>query len=411
MADGGVDDTYTGINGWDNFLSIGRFDLITGVQSAGPSHAKVHNLHTYNAGSGRHSWGGAPLGVYYQGCGVNILTGTDFVVSNCTDYGSYGGFWADTNGGARGSFSNCTAIDTAQGPIWSDAAAGSNTMWYTDGVFGGTITGSGSGWKKTPGGVAFMIGTYGVSLANCTAFNPANIGLALDQNSSGCVVTNFRVVNSRCAGIVDAGIDNMFVQPVFENCCRSTGSPAEPSGSVCPEFACFEAVGQADGFVSPVLINPVVRGSQAYPVDTSTRVYKRAFWARRSASGHVSRINVIGGRVRAGVDGVAKYDVGCEVAVATYAGGLTEMRSYGASSALSMAREDSDAIQILMAANGDAALVNYNSGRSMTLTSGGKSVSIDSKSVKFTGLPTSATGLDAGHVWVDAGSGNVIKQA
>ncbi|MGL5075703.1 MAG: glycosyl hydrolase family 28-related protein, partial [Waterburya sp.] len=197
------------INGWDNGIGIGRADLVTGTQLPGPDGVLVENCMTSFCGSGPHAWGPAPGGVYFQGAGIDALTATNFTVSNCVDYRSYNAFWADINGGAFGSFNNCTAIETQIGPIWSDAAPGGNQTWNVPGnIFGGNITGPGAGWKKTPGGLAFYSGSYAVQFNNCVADRPGLYGFVCDYFSSNNLINNCRVIGSGLAGMVDAGLDN-----------------------------------------------------------------------------------------------------------------------------------------------------------------------------------------------------------
>lgn len=416
MADGAIVDGVYCYGGWDNGLAFGNFSLTTGAQSAGPDHVKVSNCHTYNNGSGKHAWGPAPNGYYFQGCGVDMLTATNFEVSNCTDYGSYGGFWCDTNGGGFGHFSNCVAVATAKPAIWSDAASGSNQPWYV-GSFGGNITGAGAGWKKTPGGVSFYSGSYGVHFNNCTAYNPGMIGFAFDQYSSGNTATNIRVVGSQCAGIVDAGIRNSFSEVTLEGCCLATGQTS-PSGSVCPTFAPFEAVGNSAAFVVPQISNLVIKGSQVYPPSTSFVAYPYAIYARTDATGaYVSKISVFGAEITAGSSGTAKADTGCSAGVITGSGALFEFDSYGANVAFNFANGGGLPFQITKDAPGNCTLTNYDPAKNITLNQAGAgAVLLGSNGVtrasfgnntQFFALPTSATGLPSGSIWNNAGVLNI----
>lgn len=282
MADGYMVNEIYVLNGWDNGIGIGKFNPTTGVQSAGPDHVKVRGCFTFNCGSGRHGWNtpGVPNGYFFQGVGVDILTATNFVVSDCIDYGSYGGFWCDITGGGHGSFNNCIAVNTAIGPIWGDEAGGGNQMWNM--TWGGVILYPGSGWDKTPGGLAFYSASYGVQFNNCVAYYPGMYGFVADYESSANAFSNCRVVGSGRQGMIDAGRNNVWTNPVLEGCCTKAGQTA-PSGSVgAANLDAFMVKGSTAGdYCKPTIINPVVKDLPHYTTGNTTAVkYAYAIGAR-----------------------------------------------------------------------------------------------------------------------------------
>ena len=409
MADGAqVDHVYVD-NAWDNGIGFGNFDLTTGAEAAGPDHVKASNCSTYNCGTGKHGWGYAPLGYYNQGAGIDMLTATNFVVANCTDYASYNSFWCDTLGGGRGLFVNCTSIDCQQGSIWSDAAQGGNQPWYMSG-FGTSITFAGSGWMKTPGGVAFYSGSYDVQFLNCTAINPAWIGFGFDSNSSGNLATNCRVVGAQGPGIVDSGLKNSFNGIKLRGCATASGLKA-PSGSICPVIGAFEAIGQAGGPVKPQVTDLTIDGSPAYPGQASTLSYPYAIYARADrASGAASALTVIGATVTPGVDavaggndGVGLWDPGCSITIISGTGGQMTIASYGQTAGINLASNGIPSLQVGQDAAGDVTINAVVAGKTLTLSAGGTPQLV----VSPTGIamPKLSTAIPA------AGSGQIYKNS
>ncbi len=405
MADGHLLQNCFCFNGWDNGFSWGNWDLDTGAQSAGPDHARAVACFGFNNGAGAHSWGYAPGGSYRQGCGFDVLGGTNFIGTGCHDYGSAGGFWFDSDGGAHGVWASCTSIGCLPPVIWSDAAGGGNQMWYTE-AFGGTITGPGAGWKKTPGGVAFFSGSYGGRFDHCTAYYPGMIGFAFDQNSSANIVTGCRVVASQCAGVVDAGLGNSFNGITLEGCCTATGTTSS-TGSVCPTFGAFEAVGQAADYVNTQIAGLVIRGSPAYPGQASELVYPYAIYARKgTVSGAPSKISALGTLIKAGTQGIVFTDPGCSVGLFSGAGAVLEFDSYGALPAFNVNMGNVPGFQISQDASGDVGLTSYLAGKSISLSqSGGGTVVIGTngqprlvvgQTLQVLDAPNYASGIPAG---------------
>ena len=173
----------TVVNGWDNCIGLGLFDLRTGAQLRGPYAPVVRNTTTRNCGSGRHHYDPD----YYQGAGVDVLTAIGAVVSDSEDWSSYDGFWIDTSGGGSARFSNLTAHFTRM----------SRPLFHVK-----------DPWHVTPGGVAFYLSgstrnfdgspaatLAGSSCTGCTAIRPEAQGLLIDLHSNGAVVSGLRVVD------------------------------------------------------------------------------------------------------------------------------------------------------------------------------------------------------------------------
>lgn len=272
MADNASLQDISVYNGWDNCIGIGEFDLATGLQSAGPDAVNIDGCETFNGGCGKHDWGPAPPGWYFQGAGIDVLTGTNAVVSNCTDYGSYDGFWADISGGGSATFVNCVSVNCAANEIWSDAAAGSNQPWNTNG-FGGTLTGAGAGWLKTPGGLAFYSGTYGTQFIGCVAKNPGMYGFVFDYMASESQAVACRVVGSAMHAFVVAGDSCRLIAPVAEGCGTASGDTA-PSGSVCPDIGAILVTGAVDrsATVTITIASPGVVTQTAHPYVNGDRI-------------------------------------------------------------------------------------------------------------------------------------------
>ncbi len=182
MADG-ASFSGTVVNGWDNCIGLGLFNLRTGAQSLGPLAPVVRNTTTRNCGSGRHHYDPD----FYQGAGVDVLTATRAVVADSEDWSSYDGFWVDTSGGGSASFSNLTAHSTRM----------SRPLFHTP-----------DPWHVTPGGVAFYLSgstrnydgstsaaLAGSSCTHCTAIRPGAQGLLVDLHSNGTVISDLRVVD------------------------------------------------------------------------------------------------------------------------------------------------------------------------------------------------------------------------
>ena len=182
MADG-ASFSGTVVNGWDNCIGLGLFDLRTGTQSLGPYEPTVKETTTRNCGSGRHHHDPD----YYQGAGVDVLTAVRAVVADSEDWSSYDGFWVDTSGGGSARFSDLTAHSTRM----------SRPLFHTA-----------DPWHVTPGGVAFYLsgstrnydGSQGAALAssscsNCVAIRPEAEGLLIDLHSNGTVISNLRIVD------------------------------------------------------------------------------------------------------------------------------------------------------------------------------------------------------------------------
>lgn len=413
-------------NGWDNGIGIGRFDEVTGIQSAAPDQPRASNCRTYQCGVGKHAWPTAPNGYYFQGAGINVMTAINFAVENCTDYGSYNGFWCDIHGGGRGVFTNCNAEFTQVGPIFSDAATGGNQPWNTGG-FGGSISGAGSGWLKSPGGLAFYSGSYGVQFINCVAESPGLYGFVTDYFSSKNVLVGCRVYNAGLQSFVISGSGHKLISPVSEGSGQSAGVVA-PSGSVCPTMAAIMVTGMQeissglniDGECE--IVSPVVSKGRTYPnVALPSAKYDYAIKAR-TRNGRTARVTVVGGsNIEAGTSGQFDADANSRLnaltAGASGASGQFTVMSVGGSVALNLLQgtDSATALQLLKDTSGNVVMHHYHTDGTITLTqqrTGGnnKGIHIWAGSVRLLNLPTSSAGLFQGDLWMDSGAGNVIKR-
>jgi hypothetical protein len=372
MADKYRIDSISVLRGWDNGIGVGNFNLTTGAQSAGPDQVKINQCHTFGNGIGKHNWGPAPSGFYNQGAGIDILTGTNFLVSNCTDFGSYGGFWCDITGGGKGSFVNCVAENTPVSAIWSDAATGSggaNAWAVPNNVFGGNITGAGAGWYKTPAGIGFYSGSYGVQFTNCTSLNAGTHGFVADFTSSANQFTSCRAVTSGMHGFVDAGVNNTYTAPVIEGAGVAAGTTSA-SGSVCPPIDAFLVKGSiAPNTETPAITNPVVKGTQVYPAVSPTITHNYCIATRASADGtKFSNAAVIGGFLTTGISGIFASDANCKIAAFASSGFDFQAKSINTSSAFQISSDANNPVAIYQDATGNFSIENYASAKSIYLS-------------------------------------------
>lgn len=398
-------------NGWDNNIGIGKFNESTGQQEAGPDQSRTIACKTYNGGCGKHAWGDAPNGYYFQGAGIDALTATSFVISDCTDYGSRNGFWADINGGATGVFTACIAKNTVVGLIWSDSATGGNQPWNTGG-FGQTITGPGTGWLKTPGGCAFYSGTYGVNFINCVSENAGLYGFVTDYYSSKNVLEGCRVYNSGATAFVFCGTGHKATNIVAEGACQSNGTTA-PSGSVFPAQPAILVTGMAGTDPSEIinstveLTSVVVSPGQVYPVSSMPAAkYNYAIYARtrNSQSCKAFLLGSSNDALVAGTAGLFLADSGSKiVAFHTISDQLT-VHSEGSSAILNIQQGSNNAVQALQDTSGNFTLHNYKNDAVTTFSQGRtggspKGITLWSGSVRLNNIPSDPSGLFANDVW------------
>lgn len=157
MSSGGSISDLVVRNAWDNGIGVADLDLTTGTGTAGvPNNVRISGVSTYNCGCGNHTIS-AHLGNI--GAGIDVVSGANVVVSNCTDYQSYSAFGTDTGGGAQATFVSCTS--------WGARADSRN---------------NGSGH-------AFVAQTGQVKFIACHAFFPQGRGFWFSNGlNSGCAV-------------------------------------------------------------------------------------------------------------------------------------------------------------------------------------------------------------------------------
>lgn len=233
----------TVVNGWDNCIGLGLFNLRTGAQSIGPRAPVVRNTTTRNCGSGRHHYDPD----YYQGAGVDVLTAIKAIVSDSVDWSSYDGFWVDTSGGGSASFSNLTAYSTRM----------SRPLFHTK-----------DPWHVTPGGVAFYLSgstrNYDGSAAaelgsssctHCTAIRPGAQGLLIDLHSNGVVISDLDVV--------DPGLECIWIrsgsQRLDRVTCEGAGAAKAVAGVPPPRVSAIQVDASHTADASPVFWNTRVR--------------------------------------------------------------------------------------------------------------------------------------------------------
>jgi hypothetical protein len=377
MADKYRVESVSVLNGWDCGIGVGNFDLATGAQSAGPDQVKIIQCHTYGNGIGKHEWGPAPGGYYHQGPGIDMLTATNFEVSNCTDFGSFDGFWCDITGGGTGSFNNCVATNT-DAVIWADtpvgttgSAAAGTQYWHNINNTNTCFTGAGSGWRKSPGGVAFYSGSYGVQFNNCTSINAALYGFVADFQSSANQFNNCRVVGSALEGCIDAGLENAWVGTVVEGCCNAAGNAA-PSGSIAPaSLDAFKVIGStAGGYCNPTISDIVVKGTQNYVGQPSVVHHSYAF-ACRSNQTLDSNASIIGGTFVPGTSGVYSADANCKLVSFDGNGYQLNAVAINTPSQINVSTNTNSPGSVWQASNGDFNFENFANNRSIIIKQNG----------------------------------------
>lgn len=296
-------------NGWDDGLGFGNYAIFTtGNQSSGPDRARAVACKTSNCGSGLHTWGPAPNGVYQQGAGIDALTATNFTATACTDDGSFGGFWFDDNGGAYGEYVGCVSTGCQLSPAWGATTTNAAITFQP--------TGS-EGWLATPGGISFYSGTYGGKFTSCTSINSGGYGMVLNTYSSGNQVTGFRCVGAGLNGFIDAGVNNSFSGMSLEGCGSAAGTTA-PSGSVAPGTTAFSTRGSA-GFAGTGLTqgtNLNVAGTPVYPGGSSVVKHTYAVEAVPLTVGSTTayrNTHVLNANLVAGTSGTYNIGTSCDL--------------------------------------------------------------------------------------------------
>lgn len=105
---------------WDNGLAV--VSVVTGKGVFGaPADFMGEAIRTFNCGCGDHAAGGPGR----IGSGINILSGTNFQLSDCIDRGSNGAQTVDDGGGASGRILSCSGFEN---PLNGD---GTGACFYT----------------------------------------------------------------------------------------------------------------------------------------------------------------------------------------------------------------------------------------------------------------------------------------
>lgn len=169
-------------NGWDNGVSIVQLGLADGLAVRGePKQVQGFNCETLNNGVGS-----------LTGDGIDLGSGSDCIIANCSDIGSAVGFGLDLGAGAYGSFVNCRS--------WSptDHGAGSGMGFYI-GEGNSNFVGCSSTFAPRYG---FWLddGAQDVQMVNCQAtdsgFNGFWIKAIGPLTMTGCVAKNASVGHS-----------------------------------------------------------------------------------------------------------------------------------------------------------------------------------------------------------------------
>ncbi|WP_334028922.1 phage tail fiber protein [Burkholderia orbicola] len=147
------------LNAWDNGVSVVRLNPVTGAEVVGsPKYGRCAGIRTYGCGIGVHS--GAGIGKV--GAGIDIGSGSAWVVSDCVDYFSSIGFILDIGAGAQAAFSNCIS-------------------WYARLDSLNPNNGSGYG---------FYIGSGDSAFSNCSSFGAGLRGFWYDAVAQNCDFVN-----------------------------------------------------------------------------------------------------------------------------------------------------------------------------------------------------------------------------
>lgn len=408
------------LNGWDNCISVGKFDESTGANTPGPDQPIISRCHTFNGGCGEHAW---PTGIalfFRMGAGIDFLHATNFVCDSCTDFGSTYGFFADITGGDRGTFTGCVSEAAQHSGIWSDTAEGGNQLW-NQGGFGQTVTGTSAGWLKTPGGTAFYSASYGVSFVNCVADSPALYGFALDYAATKNVLTNCRVRNSGASAFVVSSRDHKLISPVVEGCCLQDGTTA-PSGSVYPDQPAILVTGMHDlnqdvdvpGSVE--IVAPIVSPGQEYEIiaPLPPPKYNYAICAR-TYNGVPCKVHLLGGtQITPGTAGLFLAGTGSTIFALTTDGDHFAVHAEGGIATFNLIQGGNPALQLAQDASGNVTIHNYKTDGVTAITQAridgdSKGILIWSGAVRLLNPPTSPSGLYSGDLWVDGAASNVVK--
>lgn len=159
-------------NAWDNGISVVKFDGSGVAINGSPKYGTISNVRTYRCGAGNRGAGGK------LGAGIDIASGSAWVVANCVDYYSYTGFILDTGAGAQAQFVNCTAWYSR-----FDAATPSNGSGY--GFYTGsndsTFTNCYSFFSEFRG---FWVDGDNCDFLNCGVYAPQRDGVLVKKGKN-----------------------------------------------------------------------------------------------------------------------------------------------------------------------------------------------------------------------------------
>ena len=186
-------------NAWDNGIAAVRISD-TGVISPGlPKYGSFRNIKTQNCGCGYHPRGTPGL----MGGGIDIGSGSAWVVSDCVDNGSRCGFILDLSAGAQAAFSNCiayyTKVDT------NNPTNGSGTGFYigsNDSTFIGChAIGAGvRGW--------WVDNAIGTNIVGCTSYISGKEAMLIKKGNNSIDLTvkyvGYPNTNTHDAVIIDS---------------------------------------------------------------------------------------------------------------------------------------------------------------------------------------------------------------
>lgn len=224
-------------NGFDNGIGVISVNLNTGVQVNGsPHYVKVRGVHSFNCGVGIQTHN-VSIGPHQAGSGVNVLTGGQCVVEQCTDFNSRSNFIADYSGGASGAFIGCIGYGAKL------SVSGTTTF---DGVAG-----------VKPGGFGCYSGAREFQWIGCEFYDSEGVGIWCDGYAFNTTFVNPLVKGSARQGIYLNGDGNTLINPQVLSASRgNTGV-----------YSAIKVVGSARSagtFINSTrlqITNPVVEGS------------------------------------------------------------------------------------------------------------------------------------------------------
>lgn len=187
-------------NGFDNGFGFMKADLTTGAQVVSyPIQAKAHGIRTYNCGVGIRTHDSV-IGPHQAGSGINILTGSGCIVSQCTDDGSRTNFIGDYGGGASGMFIGCVGRNAQ--------LSASGTIVF-DGV------------TQPIGGFGIYSGSREMMWIGCQIYDPEGVGIWADGFSANNQFSSCVVKGAARQGWYIQGAGHEVISPVALDCSQA----------------------------------------------------------------------------------------------------------------------------------------------------------------------------------------------